>query len=108
MSSFVSSLITTHLQQRRPICKGGMPSNSTLSFLGKELREVQLQPLLGGAFSCSCCTSSNATSNYLLASLVYMLLKLETEEHQKLSLSIETCSTKDSFQFDNITRYAQN
>jgi len=94
------------LQRRRRFRKGGMPSNSTLSFMGKELREVQLQSLLGGAFSRSggtpSNTPSNAASDPLLASLVYMLPKPETEEHRQLSLFTETCSTKDSPQLDNI------
>lgn len=91
------------VQRRRRFRKGGMPPNSTLSFLGKDLREVQLHSLLGGAFSRSGGTSSNAASDPLLASLVYMLPKPETEEHLQPSLSTETCSTKDSPHSDNIT-----
>lgn len=91
------------VQRRRRFRKGVMPSNSTLSFLGKELREVQLHSLLGGAFSRSGGTSSNAASDPLLASLVYMLPKPETEEHPQPSLSTETCSTKDSPHLDNMT-----
>eukprot|EP01018_Ginkgo_biloba_P001883 Gb_20385 [translate_table: standard] len=51
----------------------------------------QLHSLLGGAFSRVCGGSSSAASNQLLSSLVYILPKLELEEHPKPCITTENC-----------------
>lgn len=73
----VFSLTAAHMQRRRRFRRAGVPSNATLSLLGKELREAHLQALLGGTSRSS--TLSNA-SDPLLSSLVYNVPSTETEE----------------------------
>ncbi|KAH9306282.1 hypothetical protein KI387_010686 [Taxus chinensis] len=84
------------MQRRRRFRKGGMTSNSTHPFLGKELREGQLHPLLGNASSGVVPTSSGVPDP-LLSSFVYNLSVSETTDEQvKPSLSLEENSTKKS------------
>eukprot|EP01018_Ginkgo_biloba_P025192 Gb_00630 [translate_table: standard] len=80
------------VQRRRRFPKEGVPSNPTLSVLGKELREGQLHSGLRGA---SCGGSSNAAPDPLLSSFVYSMAMFETEEQQKPSSAMEESSTKN-------------
>jgi hypothetical protein len=66
----VSDMLTltpAYMQRRRRFRRAGVPSNATLSLLGKELREAHLQALLGGTSRSP--GLSNATDP-LLSSLV--------------------------------------
>ncbi|GLJ09869.1 hypothetical protein SUGI_0117260 [Cryptomeria japonica] len=84
------------MQRRRRFRKGGIASNSTHPFLGKEFREGQLNPLLGSASSCVVSASSVAPDP-LLSSFVYNLSVSETSDEQlKPSMSLEENSMKNS------------
>lgn len=65
------------MQRRRRFRRAGVPSNATLSLLGKELREAHLQALLGGTSRSSTLSSA---ADPLLSSLVYNVPPTETEE----------------------------
>jgi len=65
------------MQRRRRFRRAGVPSNATLSLLGKELREAHLQALLGGTSRSSTLSSA---ADPLLSSLVYNVPSTETEE----------------------------
>ncbi|XP_043711516.1 protein DEHYDRATION-INDUCED 19 homolog 3-like isoform X2 [Telopea speciosissima] len=80
------------MQRKRRFRKGG--SHSTLSLLRKELREGNLQSLLGG--SSRVVSSSNTAPDPLLSSFIYNLpIADESESVQPLS-SAEASSTKKS------------
>lgn len=83
-------------QRRRRFRRGAGagPPTGSLSFLGKELREAQLQFLLGGgAFRSSAPLSSNTTDS-LLSALVHSLPILGSEDPPKLSSKNEEASLK--------------
>eukprot|EP01018_Ginkgo_biloba_P024023 Gb_18994 [translate_table: standard] len=84
------------IHRRRRLRKGGMPSNSTLSFLGKELREGRLQYLLEGASLRAGTHSSRAAPDPLISSFVYNLPIYEPEEQRQASFSTEESLTKNS------------
>eukprot|EP01018_Ginkgo_biloba_P021713 Gb_02675 [translate_table: standard] len=96
MCPFVCPLITRHIQRRRRLRKAGMPSNSTLSILGKELREGRLQSLLGGASSRAGANSFSAAPDPLISSFVYNLPIYEPEDQPQSSLCTEESLTKNS------------
>lgn len=74
----------------------GLPPNSTLSFLSRELREGQLHPLLGGVSSRGVAANS-AVPDPLLSSFVYNLSISESNEDQiKPIVSSEESSMKKS------------
>jgi len=84
------------MQRRRRLRKGGLPPNSTLSFLSKEFREGQLHPLLGGLSSRGVAANS-AVPDPLLSSFVYNLsISESTEEQIKPKVSSEESLTKTS------------
>lgn len=84
------------MQRRRRFRRGGLPPNSTLSFLSRELREGQLHPLLGGVSSRGVAANS-AVPDPLLSSFVYNLSISESNEDQiKPIVSSEESSTKKS------------
>jgi len=89
-------LITRYMQRRRRFRRGGLPPNSTLSFLSRELREGQLHPLLRGVSSRGVAANS-AVSDPLLSSFVYNLSISESNEDQiKPIVSSEESSMKKS------------
>ncbi|OVA07449.1 Protein dehydration-induced 19 [Macleaya cordata] len=69
----LGSLTRGYMQRRRRFRKGG--SHSTLSLLKKELREGNLQSLLGG--SSGVVSSSNAAPDPLLSSFIYNMPMIE-------------------------------
>lgn len=79
------------MQRRRRFRRAGVPSNATLSLLGKELREAHLQALLGGTSRSP--GLSNATDP-LLSSLVYNVPISETGEPPKPTVVVEEQPTK--------------
>ena len=85
------TLTAAYMQRRRRFRRAGVPSNATLSLLGKELREAHLQALLGGTSRSS--GLSNATDP-LLSSLVYNVPISETEDPPKPTVVVEEQPTK--------------
>lgn len=79
------------MQRRRRFRRAGVPSNATLSLLGKELREAHLQALLGGTSRSS--GLSNVTDP-VLSSLVYNVPISEAEDPPKPTVVVEEQPTK--------------
>lgn len=84
------------LQRRRRLRRVAVPSSQALSLLGRDLREAHLQVLLGGSgYRSNNGTSSGATADPLLSSLVLNFSASEADEISKtLVSSIEDTSTK--------------
>ncbi|XP_024389433.1 protein DEHYDRATION-INDUCED 19 [Physcomitrium patens] len=74
------------MQRRRRFRRAGVPSNATLSLLGKELREAHLQALLGGTSRSSGLSSA---TDPLLSSMVYNVPISETEDPPKPTVVVE-------------------
>ena len=79
------------MQRRRRFRRAGVPSNATLSLLGKELREAHLQALLGGTSRSAALASA---TDPLLSSLVYNVPMSETEDPPKPTVVVEEQPTK--------------
>lgn len=78
------------MHRRRKFKKAGAPSTSTLSLLGKELREAHLQALLGGG---SRVGSVNSNSADPLLSLVYSLPISEAGEPSSKPSAVDDNAT---------------
>lgn len=85
-------------QRRRRFRRGAGagPSNGSLSFLGKELREAHLQVLLGGGVFRSSSTLSSNPADSLLSALVYSLPTQGSEDLAKQVLPSEEASVKSN------------
>ncbi|CAA3026232.1 Hypothetical predicted protein [Olea europaea subsp. europaea] len=77
------------LQRRRSRSRRvAIPNSQALSLLGRDLREAHLQLLLGGSgYRSNNATSSNATTDSFLSSLVSNLSASETDEISKSVMS---------------------
>jgi hypothetical protein len=73
------------MQRRRRFRRAGVPSNATLSLLGKELREAHLQALLGGTSRSSGLSGLSHATDPLLSTLVYNVPITEAEDPPKPS-----------------------
>lgn len=76
-------------QRKRRLRKIAIPSTQSLSLLGRDLCEAHLQVLLGGSGSRSSNTSSssNATNDPLLLSLIMNFSSSESEDISKFVLA---------------------
>lgn len=88
------------MQRKRRVRKSG--SNSTFSILRKELREGNLQALLGGS---QYLVSSNAEPDTLLSSFIYNPSPDDQSARAQPHSSVETCSVKEISKEDIPERY---
>ncbi|XP_010259423.1 PREDICTED: protein DEHYDRATION-INDUCED 19 homolog 3-like [Nelumbo nucifera] len=91
------------MQRRRKFRKGG--SHSTLSLLRKELREGNLQSLLGG--SSYVVSSSNTAPDPLLSSFIYNLPTIDEPRTVPSNSSAEASSVKKSLDESVLERSVQ-
>lgn len=88
------------MQRKRRLRKSG--SNSTFSILRRELREGNLQALLGGSHHF---VSSNAEPDTLLSSFIYNPSLDDQPASAQPHSSVETCSIKEISKEDISERY---
>ncbi|THF96853.1 hypothetical protein TEA_021263 [Camellia sinensis var. sinensis] len=95
------SLTRSYVQRKRRFRKGG--SNLTISTLRKELRERNIQSLLGGFQSLV--SSSSTEPDPLLSSFMYNLPVVDEPARVKPKSSVEASSVKESSIEDSSKRF---
>lgn len=100
LDSSLCPLTIDHVQRKRRFRKSG--SNSTFSLLRKELREGNLQALLGGS---QYLVSSNAEPDTLLSSFIYNPSLVDQPANMQPHSSVETCLVKETSKEDFLERY---
>jgi len=91
------------MQRRRRFRRGSSGSHSTLSLLRKELREGNLQALLGGS-SCAV-PPSNAASDPFLSSLIYTLPMADSSREIQPECLAEESLVNNSSDVKSVERY---
>lgn len=94
------SLTIHHVQRKRRLRKSG--SNSTFSTLRKELREGNVQALLGGS---QFLISSNTEPDPLLSSFIYNPSLGDQPGSVQSHSSVEACLVKEVSKEESLKRY---
>lgn len=97
------SLTYAYMQRRRRFRRGSSGSHSTLSLLRKELREGNLQALLGG--SSYTIPPTNAAADPFLSSLIYTLPMADSSRDIQPESLEEECLVDKSSDVKVVERY---